>query len=146
MIEATGKHLTIKELFDEMKTLYARLIKLAEVYNKPLSSIKAVTYKDVLVKGGKRDDMTLNKIIKKSEAKDEYDVVKASYEDYREQAISRLKEMISAKPVDECIVYLRDELHWSWKEICNLFHYGRSQASKKYSDFKKRTTSDTIGH
>lgn len=141
------KDLTIKEIFAEMMTLKSRLIKLSHKYNRSMILISAITYKDIITKGGRKsDDVMLERTIKKEELKDEFDVVKESYDSYKDTAIEKIQEMIATKPVGECIVYFRDELHWKWDDICKLFNYGRSQASKKYSDFKKRTTSDTIVH
>ncbi len=145
LIDAKGKYLTIKELFDEMKTLEGRLIELSHKYNRTLT-ITAITWKDIVVKGGKRDDVMLNNTIKREELTSEFDIVKDSYDSYKEETIDKIREMIANESVDYCIVYFRDTLHWKWKDICKLFHYGRSQASKKYSDFKNRTSSDTIGH
>lgn len=140
------KKLTIKELFNELKALKSRLIKLANKYNRTLINVSAVTYKDIITKGGIKGDIMLNKVIKKEELDHEFDIVLASYNEYREKTIDEIRKMLNEKPVEECIAYFRDELHWKWKDICKLFSYGRSQASKKYADYKKRTTSDTIGH
>lgn len=141
------KELTIKEIFAEMMILKSRLIKLSHKYNRSMILISAITYKDIITKGGRKsDDIMLDNIIKREDLKDEFDVVKESYDNYKDIAIEKIQAMISTKPVDYCIAYFRDELHWSWKDICKLFNYSRSQASKKYSDFKKRTTSDTVGH
>ena len=139
------KELTIKELFDEMTFLKSKLIKLAEKYNRSLITVSAVTWKDIITSGGKKGDVMLNRTIKKDKLHDEFDIVKESYDSYKSEAIDKIKEMLATKPVDECIVYFRDKLKWGWKPICKLFNYSRSQASKKYSDFKNRTTSDTIG-
>ncbi len=138
MIEAKSKHLTIKELFDEMRTLEGRLIELSHKYNRTFE-IKAITWKDIIVKGGKRDDVMLNNTIKREELTDEFDIAKASYDSYREETIKEIRNMIATKPVNECIVYFRDVLRWKWKDICKLFNYSRSRANKIYSDYKKKT-------
>ena len=140
------KKLTIKEIFDEMKVIRYRLIKLSHKYNRTLVDISAVTWKDIVTKGGKKGDIMLNRVIKKENLENEFDIVMESYKDYKELAINEIREMIKNNSVEYCIVYFRDELHWPWKDICKLFSYGRSQASKLYKDFKNRTTSDTIGH
>lgn len=145
MVEAKGQNLTVKELFDELKTLESRLISLSHKYNRTLT-ITAITWKDILVKGGKKDDIMLNNVIKREELQDEFDIAKISYDSYKEVTIEKIREMIANHSVEYCIVYFRDELGWKWKDICRLFNYSRSQASKKYSDFKNRTLSDTIGH
>lgn len=133
------KDLTIKEIFAEMMTLKSRLIKLSHKYNRSMILISAITYKDIITKGGRKsDDIMLDKTIKREELKDEFDIVKESYDSYKDLAIDKIQEMISTKPVDECIVYFRDELHWSWKDICKLFSYSRSQADKIYRKYKMR--------
>lgn len=139
MIETIGKNLTIKELFDEMKVLRGRLIKLSHKYNRSLVGIKSITYKDVLVKGGKRDDVMLNSVIKREEAETEFDVVKASYEDYREVAIDKIKEMIATKSKEECIVYFRDTLEWKWNDIAKMFNYSLRQCHNLYSKGKNKS-------
>ena len=42
------KDMSIKELFDEMQFLKARLIKLAEKYNKSLITVSAINWKDII--------------------------------------------------------------------------------------------------
>lgn len=137
--EARGKTLTIKDLFSEMRVLRSRLIMLSHKYNRSVIGIKAITYKDILVKGGKRDDVMLNNEIRKEEIKDEFDVVKTSFLSYREEAIVQMRELIATRPIGECIVYFRDELNWSWGDICKLFTYSRSQANKIYKKYKNET-------
>ena len=134
------KNLTIKELFIEMKTLYARLIKLAEKYNRSLITVSAISWKDVITQGGKKGDIMLNKEIKKESLNNEFDIVKASYDSYKAEAENKIREMIATKSVGYCIVYFRDELNWKWKDICALFHYSRSQANVIYNEEKKKTT------
>ncbi len=137
MIDAKGKHLTIKELFDEMKVLRSRLIKLSHKYNRSLIGINAISYKDIMVKGGKKDDVMLNNTIKREEIENEFDIVKESYESYREEAIKEIREMIATKPVDECIVYFRDTLNWKWNDISKLFNYSRIHCIRLYNKRKK---------
>lgn len=139
MIEAKGKHLTIKELFAEMKTLYARLIKLAEVYNRSLNGIKITNYKEVMVKGGKRGNGVYDNVDKKIDSKNEFDVVKASFLSYEKELEDKLREMIVTKPTEYCIVFLRDELHWKWEEISKLVNYSIRQCIRLY---KKEKNSD----
>ena len=67
--------LTIKQLFNELKVLKSRLIKLAEENNRILINVSAITYKDILTKSGIKGDIMLNKVIKKDELRDEFDIV-----------------------------------------------------------------------
>jgi len=137
----TKKELTIKELFVELRTLYARLIRLAEKYNKSLITVSAISYKDIIAKSsGKKGDRMLNNEIKKESLNNEFDIVKASYDSYREEAIEKIREMIANKSMGYCIVYFRDQLHWKWKDICKLFNYSRAQAYRIYEKSKNETT------
>ena len=100
--------------------------------------ISAITYKDVLIKGGKRcDDIMLSKTIQREEAKDEFDIVKEAYDSYKDLAVNKIREMLNSTPVDECIVYFRDELKWSWKEIAQLFNYNERHCRRLYKKFKE---------
>jgi len=132
----TKKELTIKELFVEMKTLYARLIKLAEKYNKSLITVSAISWKDIVTQGGKKGDIMLNNEIKKESLNNEFDIVKASYDSYKAEAEEKIREMIATKSVGYCIVYFRDELKWKWKEICKLFNYSEMQCHRLYKKEK----------
>lgn len=131
------KELTIKELCDELKVLRGRLIKLADKYNRSLISVSAITWKDVIAKGGNGGDIVLNKVIKQEDLENEFDVVKASFDSYKEEAIKKMREMIAAKPVEECIVYFRDTLHWQWEDIAKMFDRSRRQCIRLYNKAKK---------
>ncbi len=132
------KDLNIKEIITEMMTLKSKLIKLSHKYNRSMILISAITYKDIITKGGKKsDDIMLNKTIQREEIKDEFDIVKESYNGYKDLAIEKIQEMIATKPVEECIVYFRDELHWKWKDISKLFTYSLRQCHNLYSKGKK---------
>lgn len=133
------KELTIKELFIEMKTLYARLIILAEKYNRSLLTVSAIKWEDIVVQGGKKGDIMLNKEIKKDIIKTEFDIVKESYESYKEEALEKIRDMIANKSVGYCIAYFRDELHWKWQDICKVFNYSRIQANRIYKKFKNNS-------
>lgn len=132
------KELTIKELFDEMNHLRYKLIELSLKCNRTLT-VTAVSWKDVIVKGGKKDDIMLKNEIKKEEAKNEYDIVLESYNDYKTQAIDKIKDMIATKPIEYCIVYFRDVLHWKWKDICKLFNYSLRQCHNLYNKGKEKS-------
>ena len=132
------KKLTIKELFDEMKVLKCRLIKIAEKEHRLMSLVTAITWKDVVVGGGKKGDIMLNKFVKKEELESEFDIVKASYDSYKEQAINEIREMIRSKPIEECIVYFRDSLKWKWEEISKTFNYSARHCRRLYSNAKKQ--------
>lgn len=132
------KELSIKEIIAEMMTLKSKLIKLSHKYNRSMILVSAITYKDIITKGGKKcDDIMLNKTIQREEIKDEFDIVKASYDEYKDLAIEKIQEMIKTKRVEECIVYFRDELHWKWNDISKLFNYSLRQCHNLYSKVKK---------
>lgn len=132
------KELTIKEIFAEMMSLKSKLIKLSHKYNRSMILVSAITYKDVITKGGKKcDDIMLNKTIQREEIKDEFDIVKASYDEYKDLAIEKIQEMIATKPVEECIVYFRDSLHWKWDDIAKLFNYSVRQCIRLHKKGKK---------
>ena len=130
------KDLTIKELFVEMRTLYARLIKLAEKYNKSLITVSAISWKDIVTQGGKKGDVMLNKEIRKEVMQNEFDIVKTSYDSYKAEAEDKIRDMIATKSVGYCIVYFRDELNWKWKDICKLFSYSEMQCHRIYKKEK----------
>lgn len=133
------KDLTIREVFAEIMTLKSRLIKLSHKYNRSMILISAITYKDIITKGGRKsDDVMLDKTIRREELKDEFDIVKESYDSYKDLAIEKIQEMIATKPVEECIVYFRDELHWKWDDITKLFNYSLRQCHNLYSKGKKK--------
>lgn len=131
------KKLTIKEILDEMKVLKTRLIRLAEKYNRATTDITAVNYKDIMTSGGRQGDIMLNKVIKKEELENEFDIVKTSYNSYKELAIEEIKNMIANNSVEYCIVYFRDNLHWKWKNITKLFNYSLRQCHNLYNKGKK---------
>lgn len=131
------KKLTIREIFDEMKALKAKLIRLAEKYNRATTDITAVNYKDIMASGGRKGDIMLNKVIKKEELENEFDIVKASYNSYKELAIEEIKDMIKNNSVEYCIVYFRDNLHWKWRDITKLFNYSLRQCHNLYNKGKR---------
>ena len=130
------KKLTIKEIFDEMQSIKARLINLADIYHKSTASITAVTWKDIVVGGGRKGDIMLNKVIKKEELENKFDADLASYNSYKELAIEEIREMISKESVEYCIVYFRDVLKWKWKDICKVFNYSLRQCHRLYDKEK----------
>nr|DAN73418.1 MAG TPA: hypothetical protein [Caudoviricetes sp.] len=132
------KKLTIKEIFDEMKSIKARLINLATVYHRSTASITAVTWKDIVVGGGKKGDIMLNKVIKKEELENKFDADLASYNSYKELAIEEIREMISKESVEYCIAYFRDELKWRWEDIRKLFNYSLRQCHNLYNKHKNK--------
>lgn len=132
------KKLTIKEIFDEMQSLKARLINLATVYHRSTASITAVTWKDIVVGGGKKGDIMLNKVIKKEELENKFDADLASYNFYKELAIEEIREMISKESVEYCIAYFRDELKWRWEDIRKLFNYSLRQCHNLYNKHKNK--------
>lgn len=131
------KELTIKELFDELKILKVKLIKLSDKYNHSLIGVKAITYKDVVTNGGYKGDTMLNNLIKREGIKDEFEITLDSYNSYREETIKKIKEMISNESVEYCIVYFRDNLHWKWEDISKVFNYSRSHCHRLYDKLKK---------
>lgn len=132
------KKLTIKEIFDEMQSIKARLINLATVYHRSTASITAVTWKDIVVGGGKKGDIMLNKVIKKEELENKFDADLASYNFYKEFAIEEIREMISKESVEYCIAYFRDELKWRWEDIRKLFNYSLRQCHNLYNKHKNK--------
>lgn len=132
------KKLTIREIFNEMKVLKARLIRLAEKYNRATTDITAVNYKNIMTSGGRQGDIMLNKVIKKEELENEFDIVKTSYNSYKELAIEEIKNMIANNSVEYCIVYFRDSLKWNWRDISKLFNYSIRQCQRLYK--KKKYT------
>lgn len=132
------KKLTIREIFNEMKVLKARLIRLAEKYNRATTDITAVNYKNIMTSGGRQGDIMLNKVIKKEELENEFDIVKTSYNSYKELAIEEIKNMIANNSVENCIVYFRDSLKWNWRDISKLFNYSIRQCQRLYK--KKKYT------
>jgi hypothetical protein len=132
------KKLTIKEIFIEMKSIRARLIYLSEKHHRSTASITAVNWKDIVVGGGRKGDIMLNRVIKKEELENEFDVVKASYDSYKDLAIEEIRKMISTHSVEYCIVYFRDELNWKWDDICRLFNYSLRQCHRLYKKEKNK--------
>lgn len=132
------KKLTIKEIFDEMQSLKARLINLATVYHRSTARITAVTWKDIVVGGGRKGDIMLNKVIKKEELENKFDADLASYNFYKELAIEEIREMISKESVEYCIAYFRDELKWRWEDIRKLFNYSLRQCHNLYNKHKNK--------
>ena len=132
------KKLSIKEIFDEMKVIRSRLIELSHKYNRTLINISAVTWKDVVTKGGMKGDIMLNRVIKKENLENEFDVVMETYKDYKEMAINEIREMMRNKSVEYCIVYFRDNLHWRWKDISRLFNYSIRQCHNLYDKGKNK--------
>lgn len=126
------KKLTIKEKLDEMQVLKYRLIRLAEKEHRLMSIVTAITWKDIVVGGGKKGDIMLNKYIKKEELESEFDIVKASYDSYKEDVIKDLREMIKNKSIGYCIVYFRDSLKWKWEDISRMFNYSIKQCRRLY--------------
>ena len=135
------KKLTIKEIFDELKTIRYRLIDLSHKYNRTLVDISAVTWKDIVNKGGKKGDIMLNRVIKKDELENEFDAVMETYRDYEEMAINEIREMIKNNSVEYCIVYFRDNLHWRWNDISKLFNYSIKQCHRLYNKEKNKNVS-----
>ena len=131
------KDLTIKELYSEMRFLYSRLIRLAEKYNRSLISVSAITYKDIVTSGGWKGDHMLNDVIKREKIQDEFDIVKASYDSYKEEAVEKTREMLKTQPTEVCMVYFRDELGWKWADLSKLFNYSERQCKRIYDKWKK---------
>lgn len=132
------KKLSIKEIFDEMKVIRSRLIELSHKYNRTLVDISAVTWKDIVTKGGRKGDIMLNRVIKKENLENEFDIVMESYKDYKEMAINEIREMIKNNSVEYCIVYFRDNLNWRWKDISRLFNYSIRQCYNLYDKGKNK--------
>lgn len=135
------KKLSIKEIFDEMKVIRSRLIGLSHKYNRTLINISAVTWKDVVTKGGMKGDIMLNRVIKKENLENEFDVVMETYKDYKEMAINEIREMMRNNSVEYCIVYFRDNLRWKWNDISKLFNYSIKQCHRLYNKEKRRNVS-----
>ena len=131
------RNLTIKEIFDEMKTIKARLVSLSERYHKSTLNITAISWKDVVVGGGRKGDIMLNKVIRKEELENKFDADLASYNSYKELAIEKIREMISKESVEYCIVYFRDILHWKWDDISKVFYYSSRHCRRIYENCKK---------
>lgn len=131
------KKLTIKEIFDELKVIRSRLIELSHKYNRTLVDISAVTWKDIVTKGGKKGNIMLNRVIKKDDLEEEFDAVMETYKDYKQMAINEIREMIKNNSVEYCIVYFRDSLHWRWNDISKLFNYSIRQCHRLYDNYKK---------
>ncbi len=130
--------LTIKQLFNELKVLKARLIKLAEKYNRNMINVSAITYKDIITKGGAKGDIMLNKVIKKDELNNEFDIVLASYNEYKEKAIEEIRKMLNEKSTGYCIAYFRDELKWKWNDIAKIVNYSVRQCIRLYKAEKSK--------
>lgn len=133
------KKLSIKEIFDEIKVIRSRLIELSHKYNRTLINISAVTWKDIVTKGGKKGDIMLNRVIKKEEIENEFDVVMETYRDYKEMAINEIREMIKNNSIEYCIVYFRDNLHWKWDDISKLFNYNERHCRRLYKNYKENS-------
>ena len=132
------KKLTVKEIFDELKVIRSRLIELSHKYNRTLVDISAVTWKDVVTKGGMKGDIMLNRVIRKDNLEEEFDVVMESYKDYKQMAINEIREMIKNNSVEYCIVYFRDNLRWRWNDISKLFNYSIRQCHRLYNKEKNK--------
>lgn len=132
------KKLTVKEIFDELKVIRSRLIELSHKYNRTLVDISAVTWKDIVTKGGKKGDIMLNRVIRKDNLEEEFDVVMESYKDYKQMAINEIREMIKNSSVEYCIVYFRDNLRWRWNDISRLFNYSIKQCHRLYNKEKNK--------
>jgi len=110
------KELTLEEILKEMKKLRYRLLELADRLKIGYFEIKAITWKDVVTKSSFKGDT----------------MIKQSYEDLRMLAIEKMADMLENKPIDECIVYFRDKLHWKWKDIAKMFNYSIRQCQNLY--------------
>jgi len=126
------KELTLEEILKEMKKLRYRLLELADRLKIGYFEIKAITWKDVVTKSSFKGDTMIKQIIKTDDTREEFDVVKESYEDLRMLAIEKMADMLENKPIDECIVYFRDKLHWKWKDIAKMFNYSIRQCQNLY--------------
>lgn len=134
----SSKELTLEEILKEMSKLKYRLLELGDKLKIGVFEIRAIEYKDVITKSSYVGDVMLNKMIKADGTREEFDAVKESYNGYRQLAIEKIGEMIETKPVEECIVYFRDHLHWKWDEIARMFNYTSRHCRNLYNNEKKK--------
>ena len=83
----TGKELTINELVDNMNELKQQIYSIATQIEINIANIqlKAITPKDIMVKGGKISDRMTNFVIKDESLRFELESKKESYNDYRKK-------------------------------------------------------------
>ena len=134
----SGRELTVAELAKELQKLKFRLIELGEKLKIGFFEIKAVTWKDVVTRTGYKGDAMLRTIIKQDDTREEFDAVRASYEDYRMVLIEKLGDMLETKPIGECVTYFKDVLHWKWDDISRMFNYSVSQCKRFRKDYKEK--------
>lgn len=133
----SGKELTLEETLKELNKLKYRLLDLKDKLKIGFFEIKAITWKDIVTKSSYKGDVMLNKMIKADGTREEFDAVKESVEGYRQLAIQKIGEMIENKPIEECVVYFRDNLKWKWKDIAKMFNYSVRQCHNLYDKGKK---------
>ncbi len=134
----SSKELTLEDVLKEMNKLKYRLLELGEKLKIGFFEIKAIEYKDIIIKSNFVGDVMLNKMIKADGTREEFDSVKESYNGYRQVAIEKIGEMLETKSIEECIVYFRDKLHWKWREIAKMFKYSLRQCHNLYDKGKKK--------
>lgn len=134
----SGKELSLDEVLREMVKLKYRALELADKLKIGIFEIRAITYKEIMSSTNYKGDLMLNKMIKADGTREEFDAVKESYNAYREVAINKIGEMLETKPKGECIVYLKDKIHWKWKQIARLIGLSDRQCQNLYNKEKNK--------
>ena len=134
----SGKELTLEEVVKEMNKLKYRLLDLSEKLHIGFFEIRAITYKEIMSSTNYKGDIMLNRVIKTDGTREEFDSVKESYNAYREVAINKIGEMLETKSKSECIVYLKDKIHWKWKQIAKLMDLSDRQCQNLYNKEKNK--------
>ena len=134
----SGKELALEEVIKEMNKLKYRLLDLSEKLHIGFFEIRAITYKEIMSNTNYKGDIMLNKVIKADDTREEFDAVKESYNAYREVAINKIGEMLETKSKGECIVYLKDKIHWKWKQIAKLVDLSDRQCQNLYNKEKNK--------
>ena len=133
----TGKELTINELVDNMNELKKQIYSIATQIEINIANIqlKAITPKDIMVKGGKISDRMTNFVIKDESLRFELESKKESYNDYRKKVIAKISEIDDA---EDRIIFFRDKLHWKWSDIAKVENYSERQVRRKYKIAKNK--------
>ncbi len=139
MIEAKGKHLTIKEARAEIRHLENELdlYQTKKNINFYKTQPKAMQIKDIVVDSSHTNiDRFLDYVNRDEEFDSKIFGLLASIYNYKAYIAKELKAMSEHDEVTY-IVYLREEEKKSWREIDKMLHHSEGYSKLKYSRYKK---------
>lgn len=138
MVEARGKHLTIKEAKNElqkdMNELELYLTKKKINYQK--TQPKGTNYDKIVVSGIPISfDKFTHYVIKDEQYDSKIYSLEASINAWQEYIRSELERLSNYDELG-LIVYLREELEFNWNQIDRLLHHSLGTSKVKYSRYK----------